>query len=140
MEFELENVHLLILALTAFVILYSDHQGLDYLRQKKVTLSKRSITRLHRMVWIGLLGMVVTGIALVIPAWEHYLTEPSFYVKMGFVLTLAVNGVFIGKLSHTAADTPYPLLESETKKSLLLSGALSSIGWVGATVVGFFFL
>ena len=137
---EIENLHLATLALTALVILYSDHEGFLYMRQKKVTLSPVFVMWSHSLVWIGLLGMIITGIGLVLPAWEYYLGDPVFYVKMGFVLTLAVNGLFIGKLSHVATETPYALLDRDTKHTLMLSGALSATGWIGATIIGFFIL
>lgn len=140
MEIELEELHLAILLITAVVILYSDHEGFAYFREKKLTLSKQFVAWSHRLVWAGLLGMLLTGVVLVFPSWEYWLQDPAFYVKMGFVLTLFINAFFIGKLSHVATETPFSLLEQHERQTLLVSGALSAIGWIGAACMGFFVL
>lgn len=135
---ELEDIHLTILCVTALVILYSDHVGFNYFRERTLTLSRSTIVWSHRLVWVGLVGMIATGIALMLPSYEYWLSLPSFYVKMAFVLTLIVNALFIGKLSHVATETPYSLLDDETRKTLLTSGALSTMCWIGAAVIGLF--
>jgi hypothetical protein len=140
MGIEIKTIHLTVLLATALVILYSDHQGFEYVRGKKETLSRRTVTRSHRLVWLGLVLMIGTGIAMVLPAWEYWLSNPTFYVKMGFVLTLVINGLFIGKLSHTATERPFASLTREEKTVLLVSGVLSGAGWLGAATVGLFFL
>lgn len=132
--------HGLMFLLTAAVIIYSDHQGFLYFRGKKQTLSPTFVTWSHRLVWIGLGLIITTGLALAIPAWEYYLTELPFYIKMGFVGVLLMNAVAIGKLSHKAETTPFALLSSEEKTTLLVSGALSFCGWVCAAGIGFFIL
>jgi hypothetical protein len=140
MELELETVHLTTLAITAIMILYSDHQGYLYFRGKKETLSLWFVTWSHRIVWSGLIGMILSGFFLVLPGWNYYLEYPLFYVKMGFVLVLCVNGLAIGKLSQLTTERAFHELPPELKKTLLVSGALSFSGWVGAAVIGFFFL
>lgn len=140
MEIELENVHLAVLLITALVIVYNDHEGLAYVRGKREVLNPKVIRWSHRFVWLGFGLMVLTGVALVLPAWEYWLADPTFYVKMGFVVTLLINGVFIGKLSHVAVERPFALLSREEKVVLLTSGALSGIGWLGAAGIGLFVL
>lgn len=140
MELELETIHLTTLALSAIVILYSDHMGFAYFRGTRTTLPLSFVTWSHRLVWAGLIGMILSGFFLVLPAWEYYLAEPVFFVKMGFVLTLIVNAFFIGKLSVLTTERAFAELPPELRKTLLVSGALSGIGWVGAAIIGFFFL
>jgi hypothetical protein len=140
MEIELENIHLAVLELTAVAILYADHQGFAYLTGKTPLLNRRSIVWPHRLIIGGLMLMIVTGIGLTVPTWEYRFSDPVFYVKMGFVLTLVLNGFAIGKLSRVASERPFMELDTETKRTLLISGALSAIGWVGAALIGFFFL
>jgi len=137
---ELEDIHLFVLALTALVILYSDHQGFDYFRGKKQTLSHSLVHHSHRLVWTGLVVMIATGVGLVLPSWQYYLSEPVFYVKMGLVGVLVVNAIAIGKLSRVATERPFALLSSDEKRVLMLSGTLSAIGWVGAAFIGMFVL
>jgi hypothetical protein len=137
---ELESLHFFTLALTALVIVYSDHEGFAYFRGKKQTLSKSFLVWSHRLVWVGLLGMIITGFFLTLPSWTYRLQEPAFYVKMGFVLVLVVNAFAIGTLSKIAGEKSFSALEPEVKRTLLLSGVLSAISWVGAAVIGFLFL
>lgn len=132
--------HLYVLGLTALVILYSDHQGFAYFRGTKQTLSPVFIHWAHILVWVGLTGMIVTGAALLIPQWEFMLQRPEFFVKMGFVGVLIVNAFAIRKLSRIAAERPFTLLTREERQSLMISGVLSTVGWVGAAFIGYFIL
>ncbi len=137
---EIENIHLVALLLTALVILYADHQGFRYFRGEVLRMSESFLVWSHRLIWVGLIALILSGIFLVLPSWEYYMSEPIFYLKMGFVLTLIVNAVFIGKLTHFTTDRAFSELPDELKKTFLVSGALSVIGWVGSAVIGFFFL
>jgi hypothetical protein len=132
--------HGITVLITALFIIYSDHQGYLYFRGKKQTLSPTFITWSHRIVWIGLAIIILTGAALAIPTWEYRLTQGVFYVKMGFVLVLLMNAVAIGKLSHKASNTPFAALSPTEKKTLTVSGALSFLGWVSAAFIGYFLL
>ena len=134
------TIHLWTLGITALVILYSDHEAFSYFRGKKQLLDKRKMELLHYVVWAGLLIMIASGLKLALPAWEYYISEPSFLIKMGFVLVLIVNGVFIGRLTPIASERPFSDLAARGRLSLLLSGSLSTMGWIGAAVIGFYFL
>ena len=133
-------IHLLTLGLTALVIVYSDHQGFLYFRGKKQTLSKSFLKWSHHLVWTGLILMIVTGVVLTIPQWEYRLTQGAFYIKMAFVATLVVNAFAIGTLSKLAGRTPFASLQKEQKRTLLISGGVSSVCWIGAAVMGMFFI
>lgn len=137
---EIEGIHLFALALTALAILYSDYQGFLYFRGKKQLLSKPFVIWSHRLVWVGLSAMIVTGVSLALPRLERLLEEPAFYVKMGFVLVLVVNAFVIGKLSHVATVRPFVELTKGERSVLMLSGGLSVCGWLGATAISFLFL
>lgn len=138
--YELGDLHLPVLAFTALAILYSDHKGLMYMLGRHEVLPERFVVLSHRLVWIGLIGMLVTGASLVAPSWEYRLTQGVFYIKMGLVLVLVMNAVAIGKLSEVATHTPFSQLSLEQKRTLLVSGTLSGTGWLGAAIIGFFFL
>lgn len=138
--FALGAFHGTIFLATAAVIIYSDHHGLLYFLGKKQTLSANFVKWSHKLVWTGLLLMITTGLALMLPAWEYYLTEIAFYAKMGFVAVLVMNAIAIGTLSKKASLTPFASLSSSEKKTLLVSGALSFTGWIAAASIGFFIL
>lgn len=134
--FALGAFHGLIFTATAVVIVYADHQGFLYFRGSRQTLSPAFLKWSHRLVWTGLLLMIFTGFLLAFPAWEYYLTQPAFLIKMGFVLTLLVNAFAIGTLSRKAGEVAFAELTKKEKTTLLVSGALSAIGWVGAASIG----
>jgi|GEM_PF-851262 len=125
-------LHIGILALTAIVALYSDHLGFQYLRGKRPFLDEGRMRRLHHLVWAGLVGMMATGFLMFWPAREAYLSYTPFLSKMGFVAVLVLNAFFIGKLIPISGHTPFAQLSPENKTKLLVAGALSSIGWIGA--------
>ncbi len=137
---ELENIHVAILICTMVGILYADHLAVQYVRGVRPYINASVAKRLHYGVWVGLMGMILTGFFLVQPLWEYYAGEASFYIKMGFVLALIFNSWVIGTLAPLAATKQFQELTSEEKKMLILSGSISGISWVGAAVLGFFFL
>lgn len=89
---------------------------------------------------MGLTLMIVTGVLLFSDAWGELIFNPAFYVKMGMVIALIVNSVFIGKLMHIATIKPFTLLSPKERHSILASGAVSIMCWLGATMIGLVYL
>ena len=131
------TIHLTILGITIFLVLLADKEGTDWMRGKKLTLTHSKITFLHRAVYVGLFSMIATGAYMALPVFSWYIEDPKFIVKMLFVLTLLVNGLFIGSLSKVATEKSYSEVDSRTKKKLLVSGAISTTCWIGAMTCGF---
>jgi hypothetical protein len=136
----LVSLHLFTLAATALIIVYSDHRGFRYFLGKEVTLPARFLFWSHTLVWIGLVGMIITGVLMVLPIWTYYFQNPAFFVKMGFVVVLMINAYAIGVLSKTASERPFSALSASEKRILFISGGLSIIGWTGAVLTSLTFL
>lgn len=136
----MEDIHLIILGITALFIVVADHDAFSYMRGTQALLSESKTKLLHYGVWTGLILMILTGLTLVLPLYEFYITDPAFIIKMCMVFALVVNGVLIGKLSKVATRVPFKELPSRTKMLLLASGGVSTSGWIGAAVIGYFFL
>ncbi len=132
----MEALHLLSLAFVAIVIIIADHDGLQYMRGKKAVLNATKVKRLHQLAWVGLGGMIITGIFL-IRQNPIVLEEPAFAVKMLMVAALLVNGFVIGRLSALSTTTPFTTLTKGQKLSLFVSGAVSVSCWLGAAFIGF---
>jgi hypothetical protein len=131
------EVHLTLVVLTAFAVLYSDHEALAWFRGKKEVLSKKKIETLHVIVSLGLAGIITTGGLMFIDRASYLLQNPTFIAKMCFVLALIVNAFFIGRLGTRATEKAYNNLPTKERLPLLISGAVSGIGWVGAITLGF---
>jgi hypothetical protein len=127
-------VHLGVFALLIPLILFADHEGLEWLRGKKETLNPKVIGAVHNLVWAGLIVMILSGLMLAWPLREALVVNVAFYAKVLFVLLLVVNSFFIGKFMHLATEKPFASLTSNERLPLILSGALSGIGWFGAFV------
>jgi hypothetical protein len=88
-------------------------------------------SRLHPVVWSGLVGLVVTGALL-----EPNLGSEITILKLGFVATLTLNGVqamALGRRMGALDGVP-------SIRLLLLGGlttAVSQVCWWGAVVIGF---
>ncbi len=140
----MENVflplHLISLAYVAWNVFHADHSGFNWMRGKEKLLSKKEVSKYHHGTWIGLILMVITGASLFYPMREFLLTRPQFYVKMSFVLVLIINGLAIGKISHIATEKTFDSLTAQEKFPLLLSGAISTIAWLGALITAFFLI
>jgi hypothetical protein len=137
---ELVTLHVAILLLTFAVVVYADHQGFNYLTGRKQVLSKRSVLISHWLVFLGLVGMIASGLSMAWPLKEYYFAEPVFIIKMFFVAALFINGIAISHLMHFATTTPFVELSAGKKKALFISGAISTISWIGAASIGLFFL
>ena len=136
MELDYTAIHLLSLALVAIVIIIADYDGYRYLRGHVATLPMSRIVWLHRLTWIGLLAMILSGMGL-IGEKPSVVTEPAFIVKMLMVLALVINGVAIGTLSRLASTTPFAMLAARERHRLYLSGFVSVFCWLGAAFIGF---
>ncbi len=137
---ELENVHLIALSITAIFIIIADHDGLSYIRGKKQVLTLTRVKRLHYAVMTGLVVMIGSGALMFADVWGEVIEEPAFYLKMVMVGALVANSFVIGNLMHLATQKPFNTLSSGEKTKLFISGAVSGRCWVGAGIIGYFFL
>lgn len=134
------TLHLLSFLITLPAILYSDHFGVQYLLGKTETVDIKLAQKLHIIVFLGLGLIIASGLYLTLPAWDFYLSDNLFRVKILFVLALILNGLFIGKLLKVASNKPYRYLTNMQKVTLLISGGISGASWFMSFVIGFFYL
>lgn len=134
---EIAELHFFSLILTLPVILYADHMGFLYLTGRKQTLEYKKVAWAHRLVFVGISLLIITGIALTIPRIDYLLTKPFFYAKMALVITLVINGLFIGNTMKKATTTPFQNLEKDEKNLMIVSGAISGLSWLATILIGF---
>lgn len=133
-------LHLLTLAFVGYNIIRADHLGFAWISGKVSVMNEKEVRKYHIRVWAGLLGMIATGFLMFLPMREYLLSRPQFYIKMAFVLTLVVNGFIIGHLQNLATTKRYKELTTREKLPLFISGAVSTIGWLGAATMAFFLI
>ncbi len=132
------TLHLAFFILVVPAIIFADHMGFKYFTGRVQTLDARHIRWAHRAVMTGLLLLIISGVMIVAGNWAVWFEKPLFYAKLALVATVALNGFFIHSLMMKATVAPYAALTSEERRLLLVSGALSAIGWVGSAVIGYF--
>ncbi len=131
-------LHLISLAFVVFYIFQADHMGFNWIRGKVSTLDQSTVEKYHKRTWFGLMLMILTGFVLFWPMREYLLTRPQFLIKIAFVAALFLNSFVIGALSKTSTTKTYASLSFKEKLPLIISGAVSTISWLGAIIMAFF--
>jgi hypothetical protein len=67
---------------------------------------------------------------------SYLLSQTAFLVKMCFVAALVINGFLIGSVSRLASEKAFAELSSSERRRVFVSGAVSTIGWIGAVACG----
>jgi hypothetical protein len=125
--------HLAALVVGFGAVLAMDWLGLQWmLRRLDLPTLLRTTHNAHLLVWLGLAGLVASG-ALLGPNTGAALTR----VKLVAVLTVALNGLCVGRLQQRLAA----YTESRPPWTVLAAGGLAALvsqaGWWTATAVGF---
>jgi hypothetical protein len=128
-------IHIASLCVAALGILIGDHAAWQWLMHKRDVVGKRELTVSHWTVTLGLAGLMLSGLYLFWPMRNYLLGEPLFVLKMVFVAALVINSFFIEYLMHTASHTPWRALSMGERVPFILSGAVSTLSWVGAFLV-----
>lgn len=131
-------LHIGVLLYALWNIFHADHLGFTWMTGNIDVLEEEDIRKYHRRVWIGLVGMMVTGFIMFWPMREYLLGRWQFLLKISFVLALVANGFAIGSIQKVATKKWYKELTMREKLPILLSGAVSTVGWVGAAIMAFF--
>lgn len=84
---------------------------------------------LFRVAWIGFFINLVTGLALLASRISEYLFDPTFLVKMAFVL-IAVFGMYVLHRDFRLFD------RRPEKNTMRVVAAVTVTAWVGAITTG----
>ena len=92
----------------------------------------------HRPVLIGIVALVATGILMVAADFETFMLSIVFWVKMGLLAVLLVNGAFLYRAESSLAGAARTGVEPDDKfcTRLRLSARLSISLWLVITVGG----
>ncbi len=116
----------------------ADSSAFAWLRGKREVVGRETLFVAHWVVTAALAGLILTGLTLFWPMRDYLLAQPLFWVKMIFVSALVINSFFIEYLMHTAAHHSFKSLSHRQKVPLMVSGAISTVSWLGAGITAVF--
>jgi hypothetical protein len=128
------QIHLTAIFTTLAIVVVADAHGLLWLTGKIEKLPAARMYVLHTLTWIGVICIAAAGISMFASAFEYYLSLPAFRFKMLFIFGLVLNAFFIGKHIPMATTTVFKTLPQKDKIILLVSGAVSTLSWLGAYI------
>ena len=132
------TTHIISTVVTMTIVVATDLYGFLWLIGKKETLSVWIVRRAHQLVWAGLLITMSMGALLFLPYASYLLTDTAFQIKLLLIGFLIGNALVIGKHIHIATKRPFATLGRREKAHLVLSGLVSTTGWVGAILAAQF--
>lgn len=130
----LVDIHIAAVCYSFGVILLADREAFAWFRGRKQVLDRARLELYHGLMWIGLTAIIVTGILMFLSR-TFLLHDPLFLLKMAFVAALLINGAIIGRLIPIAANRSYASLSRREFAPLAISGAVSTISWLGAVLI-----
>jgi hypothetical protein len=129
-------VHLAALVVGFGAVLVADYHGLLWLLGRRSLRELVRVTKLlHFPIWIGLVGLVASGVFLN-PDLDLFRTR----IKLVLVAVATVNGLWVARLSRhlDAHDHDHPeTLRPSLLYRVLFAGFVSQVAWWGATLIGF---
>ena len=99
----------------------------------------RTLSILSRVVWYGLLALVMSGGAIMLSDPAKYLLSVKFLAKMTVVCVLVVNGIVLNAyVSRHLAREKFLSARREAfaRHVAFACGAISAISWVSALALG----
>jgi hypothetical protein len=124
-------VHLASLVAGFGAVLVLDWWGLQWLLGRRAFPEVASLSRgTHQLVWIGLAGLVLSGVLL-----SPELGTPLTQLKLVLVLLVALNGVQAHALQRRLESLRE--LPRRTLLRCVLTAGVSQGGWWGCVLIGF---
>lgn len=128
------QIHIVAVMSTLIVVTIADLHGLLWILGKKQTVPHTRMHFFHYAVWTGLSVIILSGFFMFSSYSAYLLSLTAFKLKMVFVAFLLLNAVFIGKHLTVATMKPFQTLPKKEKMLLLISGGVSTMGWIGALI------
>jgi transposase-like protein len=131
------TAHVLSLVVAFGSVVVVDWHGLLWLaRRRGLHESTRIAAAVSPLIWIGLVGLLASG-ALLSPD----LSSPLTWVKLTFVLVVALNGAMTSTTAELLRELPpsrsAALLPRRVRTRIFVTATVSQIAWWAAIVIGF---
>ncbi len=85
----------------------------------------------HRIVVLGLAGVIVSGVLLFAADTDTYAVSKLFWLKMGIVAALMVNGAILVRIGRGSSEP-----DDRTRITLRRTAAVSLALWLLTTLAG----
>jgi hypothetical protein len=131
------TLHLIFLAFSALIVIIADEQAVSWVFGRAAVLPRRRLVLLHHLTWVGLGGLIVSGVILLLPMLSYALSLPLFQIKLLLVAALVLNAVLIGRLMPIATELPFAQVSTQQRIQLFVSGVISSASWITIASIGF---
>jgi len=126
------QIHVTAVFTTLALVIISDLHGVLWMRGILKKLPERRMALLHKAVWTGLLFTISAGFIMFTSYPGYLLSLPAFQCKLLFIAFLLINAFVIGKHLRLAITEEFKSLPQKEKMLLIVSGIVSTIGWIGA--------
>lgn len=126
------QIHVTAVFATIAVVVVSDVHGMLWLMGKLPTLPRKRMELLHKAVWAGLVCAIAAGFTMFLFYPDYLLSLWAFRFKVLFIAALLINAFLIGKHMRLAYTQSFASLSAREKRLLFISGAVSTLGWIGA--------
>lgn len=126
---QIRSIHAPLAGLTFLLVIISDFYGFLWIIGKLKNLKLNVLVWMHKLVFIGLFGLIATGLSMLYFNHEFF-TNYIFFIKMFFVLVLFLNAFRIGAEMTIPARKTFKELTKKEKKKMLSVGLTSFVSWV----------
>lgn len=131
----IKSIHEPLAGLSFLAVIISDLYGATWVMGWQKNLNRRILEVMHRLVYVGLGGLILTGLSMVALNSEEFLTNITFWAKMFFVAVLFWNAGRIGKEVEMPAHKTFSELTWAQKKHIFIVGGTSIVSWVAVLVL-----
>jgi hypothetical protein len=131
----IKSIHGPLAGLTFVLVILSDLYASTWVVGWQKKLNSKILKFLHIVVYVGLGGLILTGLSMVVLNSEEFLTNIYFWIKMFFVAVLFWNAGRIGKEMDLPVGKSFTELSFEQKKHSVVVGITSIISWVSALIL-----
>ncbi|MFA5934221.1 MAG: hypothetical protein WC795_03330 [Candidatus Paceibacterota bacterium] len=116
-----------------------------FLKDKKISHKEsETINALSPIIWVALVVIIFSGLALYLPGMEYFNESSKFLLKMVIVGVIVCNGAFLNffispKLGHISFGDWHKHKEGEmhtVRKVSFALGGISIISWYSAFILG----
>jgi hypothetical protein len=91
---------------------------------------------IHRPVLVALMVVFLSGLLLTAADFKTFVASPAFWVKMGLIVLLVVNGAVLTRTEAAIRRTPSPATDEPLWTRLVTNSRVSIVLWTLTLVAG----